>query len=505
MRYKVRHGKSVSEEFQSLMGILAGDTLSPLLWILYFADFDIPQTEDDIELFGAFISHCQTFSHLEQADDLLLLGLSPAGLQRKMSLFYSWCRRNFMVINAIKSLIGFHGPKPRQTPTFHFGSELVSIASEYTYVGMTFQGGNFSSFSRVIAPHYNIKEKKAISVSHGILHLESMIGALPVDEGRIIYMGCVDPHLIYGCEVVLDTSLSAGKKFRDVQISFFRRLLGLSNSSVVAALFSETGIAPILFRRLELATRYLIYAIERPNDTYVYKAIRESAELHRKGSNSWFTDLLDVMEQTLPRSMLPLPSVVDLLNAEAAKGFHDKMKKSLPYWVEEQIGTAFRKTYLLQYRKEPNNEGTGYRHKAMCMRQYLGDIRNPKHRKAFTKLICGDHPLAVERLRWADNHRVSVPFEERLCRFCISAIENPEHALLECPHIPLASLQESYMTSYYSLHGNTLQCDARTDATAFLGNIISFKPAFSLTAKYIYEVLKIYDATPLHVPPVYRR
>ncbi|THU88498.1 hypothetical protein K435DRAFT_866256 [Dendrothele bispora CBS 962.96] len=292
----------------------------------------------------------------------------------------------------------------------------------------------------VIAPHYNIKEKKAISVSHAILHLESMIGCLPVDEGWILYMGCVDPHLIYGCEVVLDTSPSSAKKFHDVQISFFRRLLGLSNSSVIAALFSETGIAPILFRRLELATRYLIYAILCPTDTYVYAAIKESAKLHCEGSMSWFTDLLDVMERTLPRSVLPLPSIDELLDAEAAASFHDRMKKSLPYWVEEQIGTAFRKTYLLQYRKEPNNEGTGYRHKAMCMWQYLGDIHNPRHRKAFIKLICGDHPLAVERLRWADNHRVSVPFEECLCRFCLADVENPEHALLECPHIPLAGL-----------------------------------------------------------------
>lgn len=44
----------------------------------------------------------------------------------------------------------------------------------------------------------------------------------------------------------------------------------------------------------------------------------------------------------------------------------------------------------------------------MCARTYLGDIQNVRHRKALTKLICGDHLLVVARLAWTDNHRLEV-------------------------------------------------------------------------------------------------
>ncbi|KAJ7031710.1 hypothetical protein C8F04DRAFT_1109525 [Mycena alexandri] len=42
------------------------------------------------------------------------------------------------------------------------------------------------------------------------------------------------------------------------------------------------------------------------------------------------------------------------------------------------------------------------------------------------------HSLALEQLRYTDHAYQPVPTHERLCRFCIAAVENPEHALLEC-------------------------------------------------------------------------
>jgi hypothetical protein len=151
MRYKVRHNGGLSEEFESLIGILAGDTISPLLWILYFSDFSIPESSDDVRIDGRAISH------LEQADDLLLLALSPEGLQRKMNLFYKWCQENFMIINALKSFIGFHGQPPLEMPIFRFEDAVVEIVEEYVYVGMTFRSGNFRTdcFHSVLAPHYD--------------------------------------------------------------------------------------------------------------------------------------------------------------------------------------------------------------------------------------------------------------------------------------------------------------------------------------------------------------
>ncbi|KAF5367011.1 hypothetical protein D9758_003843 [Tetrapyrgos nigripes] len=190
MKYKVQHGDFLSDKFTSLSGILAGDTCSPLLWILYFSDFGIPQSADGIELFSEYILH------LEQVDDLLLLVMLPEGLQQKMNLFYNWCKVNFMVINALKSFIVYHGPAPDFIPIFLFDQDIVPIVEDYVYVRMKLHSGNFLVFSSVAAPHYENKAAKAHSVAHSILHIESMIGILPLEEGKLLYTACVDPHLI---------------------------------------------------------------------------------------------------------------------------------------------------------------------------------------------------------------------------------------------------------------------------------------------------------------------
>ncbi|KIK60756.1 hypothetical protein GYMLUDRAFT_167255 [Collybiopsis luxurians FD-317 M1] len=238
MRYKVHKEESVS-----VIGILAGDTLSPLLWTLYFSDFDIPKTADDVELFS------QLKSHLEQADDLLLLALSPEGLQRKMNLFYDWCSFNFMSINAIKSVVSFHGIQPEDLPSFCFASNAVEIVLEYTYVGVSFRGGPFRADCThiIFQPHYETKAEKARSVAHGVLHVESMIGHLPAAEGRILYMGCIDPHLTYGREIAINSSIDMALSLARVQTDFIRRLLGLSKKVSNIALYTETGIVPLLY------------------------------------------------------------------------------------------------------------------------------------------------------------------------------------------------------------------------------------------------------------------
>ncbi|KAE9385778.1 hypothetical protein BT96DRAFT_1088684 [Gymnopus androsaceus JB14] len=187
MQYKVCHENELSNSFGADIGIMIGDTLSHEFWILYMADFEIPPTADDIELMGMLISH------LEQADDLLLLALSAEGLQRKMDIFYQWCRVNFLIINAIKSGISYHGPAPAIMPVFRFGNSPVALLMEYVYVGMHFCTGNYRVFSSLIKPHFVEKTQKARKTAHAVLHVESMIGTLPVHEGKILYMGCVDP------------------------------------------------------------------------------------------------------------------------------------------------------------------------------------------------------------------------------------------------------------------------------------------------------------------------
>jgi hypothetical protein len=72
--------------FQALLGILIGDTTSPILWTLYVSDFKLlSDATTDILLVGIFITN------LEQADDVILISLTPDGAQRKIKTQSNCC------------------------------------------------------------------------------------------------------------------------------------------------------------------------------------------------------------------------------------------------------------------------------------------------------------------------------------------------------------------------------------------------------------------------------
>ena len=110
----------MSSTFLSTIGILIGDTSSPILWTLYLADFCLRADIDDVTLSSIVVTH------LEQADDIIFLSKTAAGAQRKMNAFLSWCNTNFMMINAIKSSIMIFGPTSAEpVPCFYFGEDQV--------------------------------------------------------------------------------------------------------------------------------------------------------------------------------------------------------------------------------------------------------------------------------------------------------------------------------------------------------------------------------------------
>jgi hypothetical protein len=83
LSYIVRQGSELTAAFKLLqvIGVITGDTISPILWNIYFADLaDVfePNPND-------------TVSHLEQADDVVLFSTTATGLQRKIDRFFGWC------------------------------------------------------------------------------------------------------------------------------------------------------------------------------------------------------------------------------------------------------------------------------------------------------------------------------------------------------------------------------------------------------------------------------
>lgn len=78
-------------------------------------------------------------------------------------------------------------------------------------------------------------------------------------NGRKLYFSLIGPHLIAGCEVMMDPTLLELEVLEDVQETYLRRILMISKTAKTDFLFTETGIWPLAYRRLTLALRYLSY------------------------------------------------------------------------------------------------------------------------------------------------------------------------------------------------------------------------------------------------------
>jgi hypothetical protein len=241
MSYVVRQGAELTAAFKSLIGVLTGDTASPILWNVYFADLAVAfgVDGDDIILDGVPVSH------LEQADNVVLFSTTLAGLQRKIDIFFTWCKVNFMVISLSKTLWMIFGEIPRVIPVMRVGDAVILLVKQYKFVGIL-----FTSISRdIFSAHYAKKASKARAVANMTFAVKDSIGCLPPPQGIQLYMARIDPHLTFGCEVALDVTDTHVSKLEDVQNEFLRRLLGLNRRSVLAVLFSETGVTPLRYRQ----------------------------------------------------------------------------------------------------------------------------------------------------------------------------------------------------------------------------------------------------------------
>ena len=195
--FLVRHNGELSDSFKSMIGVLTGDTASPMLWNIYFHNVIIPDDEDDIILSG------QKISHVEQADDV-------------MNAFCRWASANLMTVSIPKTKWMIFGPLPSVLLVLTVNGQSIDLVEFYKFVGIHFQ----STHSYMFAKHYQTKVSKARSVSNATFAVEDLIGSLPPRDAKILYMARVDPHLIFGAEVVLDIDGSFMSELAGVQQKF---------------------------------------------------------------------------------------------------------------------------------------------------------------------------------------------------------------------------------------------------------------------------------------------
>ncbi|KZV91964.1 hypothetical protein EXIGLDRAFT_769464 [Exidia glandulosa HHB12029] len=272
-----REGKEESELFAADMGILIGDPASPIMWLIYFADVHIPDCAGDI------------------ADDIVIFATSPAALQAKLESLYRWCSRALLRINGLKSWWMPLGTVPNIVPTFYLAG-AVEMSAIYVGVKLTCSDRN------MLALHHQQKADTAFTMSSILSTIldRQCLQVLPWAMRRI-YTNVIEPHLLHACDVIPDTTKTAITSLERVQHTFLRRILRVGSSCSVVALFTETGLAPLRYRRADLLVRYLGYLLQRPEGSFARAAVDDSLALADDGYPGWYSDVQKALK------VLPVP------------------------------------------------------------------------------------------------------------------------------------------------------------------------------------------------------
>ncbi|EJD47871.1 hypothetical protein AURDEDRAFT_61566 [Auricularia subglabra TFB-10046 SS5] len=391
-----------------------GDPGSPLAFLLYISDFTTTDHPDDVILAGTRVSH------LEHADDIAIFSTSEAGLQLKLNELAAWASLNQMQISLKKTVaMVFRRTNavsnvPR--PTLRLNGELLTVVQRQQYVGVMFA----SDCPNMWDAHFDLCERRARAAVNRIFFIESHTGSLPPWEGRILYRAQIDPHLTWGCGITGCGTLKQLDGIEDVQHYFLRRLLGVQKRSQLLILFTETGLWPLRWRRLDLQLRYLEYLLQLPDGHIAKAAVQQCIRDPR--SRTWMYGIREPLSK-LGLSLPESPSQQDVTAAVA------ELKKAVGKLVKSQLRQSGKlDSDVLQSRRDFSS-GVAERSPALAFRSYLR-ISSKEMRVALTRLLVSEHSLS--RLNWRDGRNYTIPPEKRLCRFCLAKPETPVHALFEC-------------------------------------------------------------------------
>ncbi|KAF8222404.1 hypothetical protein L208DRAFT_1413500 [Tricholoma matsutake] len=111
------------------------------------------------------------------------------------------------------------------------------------------------------------------------------------------------------------------------------------------------------------------------------------------------------------------------------------------------------------------------------------------------------HTLAVERLRFQERYRASVPHAWCLCRFCRLEVEDEVHALLKCnARSDLIALRTTFRQDINRMIGEVRW---KPDLLEQLIDLLHDQRLTERLAKYIYVVLAVFSSVPMFIPAPY--
>jgi hypothetical protein len=317
-----------------------------------------------------------------------------------------------LTVNLKKTkIVCFHVPKAFVMPPTVFQDQEVERVPQYKYLGAVFherKGLKLAAEGLVDAGR---------AAMHAMLRRCAELRVRDPRTKTRLFTALVQPVLSYACDIwgVELIKLNQGKptiaEHDLLFVSFLKRLLGVSPSTMNCAAFAEFGLYPLRLFWMKMVLRYWNRLVQSSPQRLIHHAFCESMALAVNNKNSWVGHVQRLFAEH-PCLGVFCPAVPVDVRACMAALQSDYLEREQQY-EGSKTGVYWSIKGVQQYSCE----------------RYLGAVSNTHQRRALAQFRTGSHWLPVQTMRG-----MGVARADRHCKLCSMGVLGDEHHMLfDCP------------------------------------------------------------------------
>ena len=449
----IKQGYEKSPEINCSQGVRQGCLLSPLLFSLLVAEIAYHVAGGGRAGYQ-LIPGAQEIFALLFADDIVLLSLTPIGLQTQINNLKMAAESLGLVVNLQKSRImvyrkgGFLGKQER----CFFGNEQMEVVNNYKYLGYTMT--TKLSIEIPLAEFAGKAKSKIITIFKTLYKL----GKVEPEIFFLIFDAQVKPMVLYAAEIWGLAKEEILVTVEKVHSFACKKLLGVTPRTPNTMVYSELNRHPITVDAKIRAVKYWAKILQLSENRLPRQAYERELKEKNKPEN-WTGKIKELLTKN------GYAYIWENGGTPFLKSFCKSLKQRLidQFWQDThaKIQESERFDMYRTIKEDHNRE------------HYISSIEITKFRKAFARLRMG-----IVDIRY--NERFLRPLSSRFCIFCPSQkIDDEFHFLLECPMF--TELRQKYLLRCWVSLNNVTVADLLTNESVFVTKCCSM---------YTYHALK---------------
>lgn len=237
-RVSIKAGTNTTPEVKVTRGVLQGEVLSGLLFILFIGD--LGDFLRDRGCRGLSIDSKTEVLSLDYADDIVLVADTPTEFRKLLDALELYFNQKQLIVNVEKTKIVIFKKNKSVKPSFKsfkFVEQKIDVVDKFTYLGLPLT----STFSFKETVDYFISSANtAVGTVMKLIHLTK------ADSWRTYENLFKSLCLIVLFYQVQNWGLSHLDSIERVQLGFYKKLLFLPNNTPNYAVRLETGSPPLV-------------------------------------------------------------------------------------------------------------------------------------------------------------------------------------------------------------------------------------------------------------------